>query len=103
MVPGLQTKLWWIKKNRTVCDAYEKLIFADISMKVKRQKIFTLLLFMQVLPLENKMKNRDQFRTVLVLGMVIVCCLYFAMGLLGYLCFGTELEDTITLNLPDTL
>ncbi|XP_072039346.1 proton-coupled amino acid transporter 1-like [Amphiura filiformis] len=56
-----------------------------------------------VLPLENKMKNRDKFRSVLFLGMGIACFIYLSMGLLGYLCFGKNLEDTITLNLPDTL
>ena len=48
------------------------------------------------------MKNPEDFGFVCYLGMFIVCVLYVAMGLVGYLCFGDQLEETITLNLPDT-
>ncbi|XP_072040258.1 proton-coupled amino acid transporter 1-like [Amphiura filiformis] len=55
-----------------------------------------------VLPLENKMKNPEDFGLVLYVGMFIVCSLYVCMGTVGYLCFGDALKDTITLNLPET-
>ncbi|XP_072039983.1 proton-coupled amino acid transporter 1-like isoform X2 [Amphiura filiformis] len=61
-----------------------------------------------VLPLENKMKNQDKFRKVLILGMGIVYFIYLSMGLLGYLCFGQNYWSwgflyNVTQDLPDTL
>ncbi|CAL1545405.1 unnamed protein product [Lymnaea stagnalis] len=57
-----------------------------------------------VLPLENKMKNPQDFGGwfgVLNLGMVTTVCLYASIGFYGYLKFGDEVKDSITLSLPD--
>ncbi|XP_076343750.1 neutral amino acid uniporter 4-like isoform X2 [Tachypleus tridentatus] len=57
----------------------------------------------EVLPLENEMQNPQDFggcNGVLNTGMVIVCCLYVAVGFFGYLKFGKEVKGSITLNLP---
>ncbi|KAG1674001.1 Proton-coupled amino acid transporter 1 [Nymphon striatum] len=56
-----------------------------------------------VLPLENKMKNPADFHGltgVLNTGMVIVACLFCAVGFYGYLKFGDAVLGSITLNLP---
>jgi proton-coupled amino acid transporter len=37
---------------------------------------------------------------VLHTGMIIVTCLYTAMGFFGYLEFGEDVKGSITLNLP---
>ncbi|XP_016967587.1 proton-coupled amino acid transporter-like protein CG1139 isoform X4 [Drosophila biarmipes] len=61
-----------------------------------------------VLPLENNMRTPEDFggtTGVLNTGMVIVACLYTAVGFFGYLKYGEHVEGSITLNLPqgDTL
>ncbi|KAL1139772.1 hypothetical protein AAG570_006749 [Ranatra chinensis] len=57
-----------------------------------------------VLPLENNMKNPQDFgglTGVLNTGMVIVACLYTAVGFFGYLRYGDNMKlGSITLNLP---
>lgn len=56
-----------------------------------------------VLPLENNMKTPQDFRGttgVLNTGMVIVACLYTAIGFFGYLKYGDAVKGSITLNLP---
>ncbi|XP_022236522.1 proton-coupled amino acid transporter 4-like, partial [Limulus polyphemus] len=56
-----------------------------------------------VLPIENEMKTPEDFggcNGVLNTGMVIVACLYVAMGFFGYLKYGEEVAGSITLNLP---
>lgn len=56
-----------------------------------------------VLPLENNMKTPQDFggmTGVLNTGMIIVACLYTAVGFFGYLKYGDKVEGSITLNLP---
>ncbi|XP_021703414.1 proton-coupled amino acid transporter-like protein CG1139 isoform X2 [Aedes aegypti] len=56
-----------------------------------------------VLPLENNMKTPEDFggwTGVLNTGMVIVACLYTAVGFFGYLKYGEGVQGSITLNLP---
>lgn len=56
-----------------------------------------------ILPLENNMKNPEAFgglNGVLNTGMVIVACLYTAIGFFGYLKYGDKVQGSVTLNLP---
>ena len=56
-----------------------------------------------VLPIENRMRTKADFRGlsgVLNTGMVFVTVLYACIGFYGYLCFGSTIEGSITLNLP---
>jgi Transmembrane amino acid transporter protein. len=57
----------------------------------------------QVLPLENNMKNPQDFggwTGVLNTGMVIVAALYTSVGFFGFLKYGEKVQGSITLNLP---
>ncbi|XP_023343262.1 proton-coupled amino acid transporter 4 [Eurytemora carolleeae] len=56
-----------------------------------------------VLPLENQMKTpRDikGWNGVLNTSMIIVSCLYIAVGYFGYMRYGENVQGSITLNLP---
>lgn len=56
-----------------------------------------------VLPLENQMKTPADMRGwngVLNTSMIIVSCLYIAVGFFGYLKYGDSVAGSITLNLP---
>lgn len=56
-----------------------------------------------VLPLENQMKHPKDlggWNGVLNTAMVIVSCLYIAVGFFGYLKYGDDVLGSITLNLP---
>ncbi|KAI5060723.1 hypothetical protein GOP47_0025143 [Adiantum capillus-veneris] len=52
-----------------------------------------------VLPLESSMKERKKFGRVLGLAMACISTSYITFGLLGYLAFGDETLDIVTLNL----
>lgn len=62
------------------------------------------MLFQQVLPLENNMKNPQDFggwNGVLNTGMVIVAALYTSVGFFGYLKYGDKaVLGSVTLLLP---
>ena len=56
-----------------------------------------------VLPLENQMKTPADMKGwngVLNTSMVLVSCLYIAVGFFGYLKYGQTVTGSITLNLP---
>lgn len=56
-----------------------------------------------VLPLKNEMRqprNFDRLFGVLNVGMVLVTLLFTSFGFVGYLKWGENTEDTLTLNLP---
>lgn len=54
------------------------------------------------MPLENEMKTPESFGGkcgVLNIGMLTIVALYVFMGFVGYLAYGDDVNDTITLNL----
>jgi len=56
-----------------------------------------------VLPLENQMRTPQDMKGwngVLNTSMVLVSCLYIAVGFFGYLKYGDQVAGSITLNLP---
>jgi len=53
-----------------------------------------------VLPIENKMRKREDFFWVLDLSMAFVASLFISMGFFGYITFGDQLLPSVTLNLP---
>lgn len=56
-----------------------------------------------VIALENNMKTPKSFGTrfgVLNVGMTVITLLYAGVGLLGYLKYGENSDESITLNLP---
>ena len=56
-----------------------------------------------VLPLENQMRTPSDMRGwngVLNTSMILVSCLYIAVGFFGYLKYGEQVAGSITLNLP---
>lgn len=55
------------------------------------------------MPLENEMKTPKDFRGItgiLNRAMCLVVALYIGLGLAGYIRYGTAIESTITVNLP---
>lgn len=55
------------------------------------------------MPLENSMKTPQHFVGicgVLSKGMSGVTFVYIILGFLGYLCYGSQVKGSITLNLP---
>lgn len=57
--------------------------------------------FPEVLPIENKMANPQDYRLVISFGMGVVTILFALLGILGYLFCQDECKGSITLNLPD--
>jgi proton-coupled amino acid transporter len=60
---------------------------------------------LQVMPLENSMKNPSHFVGkvgILNIAMFIVVFLYGVIGLFGYLKYGDTVKGSVTLNLPDS-
>ena len=56
-----------------------------------------------ILPLENQMESPQNLRGwngVLNTSMIIVTCLYFAVGFFGYVQYGDDVLGSVTLNLP---
>lgn len=56
-----------------------------------------------VLPLQNAMKNPDNFSKpfgVLNVGMTFVTAIYIVVGGVGYWQYGEETQGSLTLNLP---
>lgn len=55
------------------------------------------------MPLENEMGRPKEFRGstgILNRAMCLIICLYVGLGLCGYLKYGSDIESSITLNLP---
>ena len=60
----------------------------------------------KIMPLENEMKNPRSFGNlcgVLNIGMVIIILLYIGMGFFGYMTYGSGVQGSITLSLPDEI
>lgn len=55
---------------------------------------------MQILPIENKMKKPHHFNAVMYASMTVVTFIYVVIATLGYLTFGSNIREIITLNLP---
>lgn len=58
----------------------------------------------QIMPLENEMRTPKAFggsTGVLNRSMIFIIFLYVMMGLFGYLNYGSDTKETITLNLPN--
>ncbi|ESN92740.1 hypothetical protein HELRODRAFT_96051 [Helobdella robusta] len=59
-----------------------------------------------ILPIESQIQNPRDFNGtfgIINLGMIIVTCLYAAVGFYGYLKYGDDVKGSITLNLPGTI
>ena len=57
--------------------------------------------FSITLSLEASMKDRRQFPMTLGLGFIFVATLYVVFGTCGYLAFGGNTQEIVTLNLPN--
>nr|XP_028581883.1 proton-coupled amino acid transporter 4 isoform X2 [Podarcis muralis] len=73
-------------------------LLANIAMAISLVIIYQYVI--QVLPLQNRMKEVDRFPLALNIGMAVVMTLYVSLATLGYMCFGDEIKGSITLNLP---
>ncbi|PKU81566.1 amino acid transporter ANT1-like [Dendrobium catenatum] len=57
--------------------------------------------FSMTLPLEASMADRRKFRWVLLVAFMAITTVYISFGIFGYLAYGDETKDIITLNLPN--
>ncbi|XP_072981128.1 amino acid transporter ANT1 [Typha angustifolia] len=57
--------------------------------------------FSMTLPLEASMAERRKFRWVLAQAFLVIILAYVFFGIFGYLAYGDETKDIVTLNLPD--
>ncbi|RWR78331.1 Amino acid transporter [Cinnamomum micranthum f. kanehirae] len=57
--------------------------------------------FSLTLPLQASMKERKRFPLLLSLAIMGITTVYLCIGLFGYLAYGEETRDIITLNLPN--
>ncbi len=57
---------------------------------------------LQVLPLENKMKNPHHFKSILYAGMGSAIFFYIFVGTMGYAVYGDLIRSSITLNLEES-
>ncbi len=77
--------------------------FEGIGMVKKNTRVVSFtsytFVYIQVLPLENKMKKPENFKKVLYLGMLITVFLYVSVGTIGYATYGDSIKASITLNL----
>ncbi|KAL9655911.1 hypothetical protein ABK040_007532 [Willaertia magna] len=53
-----------------------------------------------VLPIENNMKNKKAYPSLLYIGMIIICVSMASFGLIGYLSYGMGVNSLITFNIP---
>ncbi|CEM39819.1 unnamed protein product [Vitrella brassicaformis CCMP3155] len=53
-----------------------------------------------VLPIENSMKDKQHFKKLWSLNMLLVTTLFISFGLLGYCAFGSDTDEIVTHNLP---
>jgi solute carrier family 36 (proton-coupled amino acid transporter) len=68
------------------------------------QKCYFFDLIIQVMPLENNMKNPQNFLgcfRVLNTAMVMIVCLFTLVGFFGFLKYGPEVQGSISLDLPE--
>eukprot|EP01063_Lacrimia_lanifica_P019972 TRINITY_DN27367_c0_g1_i1.p1 TRINITY_DN27367_c0_g1~~TRINITY_DN27367_c0_g1_i1.p1 ORF type:complete len:439 (+),score=144.24 TRINITY_DN27367_c0_g1_i1:52-1317(+) len=58
-----------------------------------------------VIPIQSAMRNKDRFKFVWGVNMLLVTFLFWAVGFTGYLAYGYSVRESITNNLPtfDTL
>ncbi|GIY74761.1 hypothetical protein CDAR_611261 [Caerostris darwini] len=53
-----------------------------------------------VLPVENQMKKKRSFKCILIGAMTAVTVMYIVFGSVGYVKYGSDVEPSITFNLP---
>ncbi|KAK8926352.1 hypothetical protein KSP39_PZI018009 [Platanthera zijinensis] len=59
--------------------------------------------FSMTLSLEASMADKKKYRWVLLLAFIAITLIYVSFGIFGYLAYGDETKDIITLNLPNNL
>lgn len=57
--------------------------------------------FGMTLALEGSMRERGRFKKVLLVALFAVTTVYLCFGVLGFLAYGDETRDSVTLNLPN--